>query len=833
MNFRLTAFLFGAIFVLGLGLLVLSFMGDDGAAGDILMEELVATEPDQIDTLEIERQISSGTDTLKLQRNPETEEWRIVEPYDAPADSVAVDQLVAALLKAKPVAYRGITNNRTLYELDPPALRVTLRHGERSSTINCGLVEPGGGGVVFVTTSSRPDRPLATEREGLEPLFRDPTGSGSASDIVKWAGDFREKSVFPVGPSDAEFRVLTISLNADGKTVSLGPSPTGGWEFTNPTGWGAADAQGDPTPTPGTFTGVGQLLKAITSLRATDATDFQDGLSPQELEKRGLTPQNRVTVDLVLKGGNKTTVYIGNQFSPTANNGATPPAVGKWWVQIPGQSGVIHAMGGDLSGLRAVIADPDPLRDRNLLPSTYDANRIDGFDLANGSTKLRKVGNPTTEWRLYGQPDYGDPKAASPSEVAKIVNVLTRRRTVRSFPTGNDANFGEGSVTVKIWADGFNNPVANAEPKQTGIPVELTFGKAEGDAVHVRRKLPNGTTTYFLVPQEFELSAGGAKTAYIAVANTPRTGVLSTTVQDFNSTIADKLTVAGSDVNYQVELDKSVSSRGERVWRFAADGTGPGGIKYTKGDRADTGRVEDLLVKLATIDDATPVRVAAEASTPEELGRFGLGANPRLRVAVGIAKNERVYEFGSPVADKPEEAYLQQPGNKTVFIVRKLLPDQFATADLRNRDLFRLDAAQIAKIEVVGWGAQLGKPGKLLMEKQGDKWVATTAPLPDYAVDPRKVMELLRALDNLKVVEFTSENDILPKHGLDNDKTLFQVVVMNAAGAHHLYLRIGASDGGNVYALTNRVPGSKPIITVPEAPFTGFQAGPGSFRAAE
>src|SRR5207245_1446241 len=87
MNFRLSAILFGVIFVAGLVLLVLSFTGDDKPPTTTLLEELAGLKPAEIDAVEFER---DGGSRFKIVRDPSnTARWNIVEPYTARADAGA------------------------------------------------------------------------------------------------------------------------------------------------------------------------------------------------------------------------------------------------------------------------------------------------------------------------------------------------------------------------------------------------------------------------------------------------------------------------------------------------------------------------------------------------------------------------------------------------------------------------------------------------------------------------------------------------------------------------------------------------------------------------
>src|SRR5262249_10122219 len=157
---------------------------------------------------------------------------------------------------------------------------VTLRHGEKSSTIKLGKVTVGGDkGIVFVSTSARPKRPMAVQRGVLAALFQE-QGGGKAVNLAKGVGDFRAKQVFPSDLRGAVGEDISgISLSARGKTLSLAQSGRG-WKFTSPAGWGEADPTGDAAALPGGFTGVRPLLMALTGLQALSAGDFLENPTP-------------------------------------------------------------------------------------------------------------------------------------------------------------------------------------------------------------------------------------------------------------------------------------------------------------------------------------------------------------------------------------------------------------------------------------------------------------------------------------------------------------------------------------------------------------------------
>ncbi|MBA4063251.1 MAG: hypothetical protein C0501_05980 [Isosphaera sp.] len=842
MNFRLPAVLFGTILVLGAVLLIFSLTGEEKETATGVAEELAGTKPDQVDAVEVARPGGGGFKFVRDGKAP----WRVAEPYAAKADQAAVGQLVAALLQAKPVAHPELKNNPAAHGLQPAGLSVTLRAGGKASTVNLGDLTFGeGGGVVFVTTSARPTRPMAIPRSAVEPLLRGSAAVGPAADQAKGVADFRAKTVFPADARGAGDDVAAVTVAAKGKTLSLARSAAGGWTFVSPPDWGAADPSGDAAAPPGTFTGVSRLLGTLTSLQAQTAADFVDNPSPQDLEKYGLNDgnPNRVKVELRTKEGETTTAYVGNKADAAPAAGALPGS-GKWWVKVDGQPGVVRATGGDLAGLAAVVENPDPLRDRNLL--AFDKSRVDGLDL--GPVKLRRVGfGAAAQWKLYGNPAAGDPQPAAPAEVNRVLDLLTERRTVTGFPKGDPGAFGPADPVVKVWADGFE-PAAppkkdekvdpKAEPKEKAGPVTLTFGRKQGDAVNVRRVSADGKTTdYLLVSDRVKVEGTKDPVDPMAVVTKTRLDFLDRDLKRFTASTVGKLVVQGAATYDLDRAEGADPSAGGPGWKFAQDAKGPLGQAYKAGDLADTPTVQGLLDPLATTFMVT--RFVDEAPTPQKLDEYGLGSNVRMRVTVGLRETgpddkERVFEFG---ADAPggAEVYARQKGRQAVFTLPKSLPDQFTGADLRNKSIFRIDPAAVTSVTVTGWGAPFGgTPGKLVLRKnKSGVWEAAESVTKGYAVDPVKVAGFLSLVSNTRVRAFTADRqEPGDRHKFNDGKVLFDVLIGTAADTHALYFRLGgpADPGGSeAYALTNRLPADRNICVVDAALFRAYRDAPGAF----
>ncbi|MFM8274734.1 MAG: hypothetical protein ACKODX_20720, partial [Gemmata sp.] len=458
MNFRLTAALFGIVAVLLVTFLVLSLGEKKEPKAASLASELTLAgkKADDVDVVEFER---PGSGPLVIARTDKNKNlWQIQKPINTPAEAARVGQVVNALLRAKPTPYQDISTNPAVHGLDPASLKITLRAGDTSSTVSLGDLTLGDKGVVFVTSSSQPKRPMAVRRGDLDALFREPK-DGKAGDLAKWTPDFRSPNVFPSDSRAAGEDVSAVRLELPNKKKELAlarPNPTGPWRFDSPTGWGDADTEGDAAGSPNTFTGVRRLLGALTSVSAANPTDFID--SPKDLKEYGLNPDNPdlVKVRVQTREGQSATVLFGKSEGAAAP-GMPPQGPGaKMYVQVEGQPGVIRATAADLSGLVGVINDPSPLRDRTLIGA--DRAKADGIDIVlagQPATKLRRSGQLPL-WKLYGGPN--DPQNTNGEAVNKLLDVVFARRTIKDFPASNPANFAAVPVTLFVWADGFNQP---------------------------------------------------------------------------------------------------------------------------------------------------------------------------------------------------------------------------------------------------------------------------------------------------------------------------------------------------------------------------------------
>ena len=832
MNFRQTAVLIAAVFAVVVVLLVITYTADDATpVTDVLTEELAAAKPEDIDSVEIDRDTSGR---LKFVRTDAAKNnWEIVEPYRAPADPIAVQAVISALMRAKPTAYKGLSGNPAVHGLDPPSLKVTLHKGsDKASTVNLGDVTIGGrDAVVFVTTSARPGRPMAVPRADLDPLFRDPRGGSKAGDLAKWVADYRVKSVFP-GDSRAlgeDVASIKLSLPNKQKELALSRTPSGGWKFDSPAGWGEADTDGDPAASANTFTGVTPLLRTLTNLAAGSPADFIE--QPKPLKEYGLNPDNPdlVRVEMTTRDGKSAVAFLGKTEAaaapPPALPGMPPPSGGKVYVRIDGQPGVIRATAGELGGLVPVITDPAPLRDRDLL-HVERGKQIDGVDIllaGQPPTKLRRV--LPGDWKLYGGP--GDPQNANAAAVARVLDVVNAKRAVKGFPPPNPANFAAISATLDVWVDGFK-PAADAkgEPVKSGEAVKLEFGRKEGDSVYVRRTRPGGVVNEFLLPAMLKVGAGTETVDVLKAVAQSRLDLLDPSLPTFSPDGVVKVAVSGQ-ANYVLEKDAQPDPyTKEPVWRYAAP--------PPAGRTADARNLEEMLRLLGTTQSVS--RYVDEQPSPAKLTEYGLSP-PRLKVVVSVPGGDRVYEFGRDTAD-PNAVYARVGGKAAVFTLPRLILDKFLTPQLRDRAIFRdLPVARVNRLELKGWGNLLGNsPITLILEKNpAGVWVvpaAAAGAAPNapagFAVDPAKVNAFLELLSRTRAKSF-EPGPPNAKHGFGDPNQFLEVKVQWPGGAVALNIGATADAGATYYVWSSWLPQTDPVFTVDGPPFKPFKEKPGGF----
>lgn len=848
MNFRTTAILFGIVFALGVVLLALSLMEEDKApSGELVLAGLAGVKPEEVDTVELDR----GGSRLVMKRTGK-DNWEITEPITTRADAAAVDRVIGALLGARATTYPELSANPAVHGLDNPGLRVTLRAGDKSDTLNVGDVTIGGSKAVgFVTTPTR-KRPMAVSRADLEPLFRE-AKAGKAGDLAKWTNDYRVKQVFAVDTRTAAEDLTGIKVSVPNKKQEVALSRSaGGWKFDTPPGWGDAAVTGD-TGTAGSaaITGVRGLVNAVVNLQAASADDFID--SPKDLKEYGLNPDNpdRIRVEIKPKDGPAEVAFIGKKQEPAPAappGGAQPPAPpAKVYVQREGSNAVVHvgASADTINNLAALAANPDPLRDRDLVKDT-DRSRIDAIDIATGgqTTKLRKAPG-SAEWKLYGGPN--DPQTANQDAVKKLLDLLTHPHVVKDFPPANDANFtpAETKAEVKLWADAIKanpDPKADpkAEPKVEGPPTVLVFGKTDPEGINVRRTLASGAKTDVRLPAKVKV--GGAVAPFggpspseevdvAAAVKKTRLDFLDPSLKPFSPFQVDRLVIQNGANVTEVVREKSTGTPGEEKWKFVKPDP-----------RKDRPVDADTMTQLLPMLPQKADRFLAETPSEADLVKWGLDPKgPRLKVTLGLdtgpppvggappanADKERVYSFGNPTADG-NSVYARVEGKAAVFAAPKAVFERFSTADLRDKTVVRFDRAKVKQVRLRGWKEKTGFEVALTFDRKDGTWVVAKAP-GKYDLDPAKVDKFLDAVNGLRAKAFVA-GPPKPEYKLTPEANGLEVVI-GLEGSPAITLFVGAPTDGDtsLYVQTSTLPAGENVVTVAADVFKGYKAESGSF----
>lgn len=735
MNFRLTAILFGVVLLLVVGLLIYALTSGDpsqtgdtgpfaslGKAEDVTVVELARTQPRD----------------EKLVFEKKDGKWRLTAPASSPADSAALDKLVADLLALKPTEHAPV--ERSAVGLGRPAVTITLRAGDKSVAVHVGDTTTGGEqAVTFVAPASDPNvRPVAVPTRGFRnSLFRsgEVVRDGSAAILMKWRSDFRTKQLLTVDVKDPETDGTTLALARGDKKLALARKD-GEWRFTQPAEYGLADASGSPEPDSARFTGVRPLLNSVQFLGITSSNDVKEDVPTADLPQYGLADADTpLKVQFAAKDKPTQTLFIGKRVEQDGK----PLVPTRHFVRVEGDPAVFTVTTDAFDRLANTLADPTPLRSRDLLPPTRFA-KIDAADsTAGGGFKLRRVGaGADARWELYGGPK--DPTEANTGAVQAALTRLSAPRVATDvLPKPDDAAFDaqnlQGELTV--WFEGADKkPVAIKDgapppdpPAPTGEPITLRVGRqftkkvprpdgiTEDRPMAVVRRTQGKESADFEVPQEVA-----------ALAVQPRLKLVNARLPSFAPPTATRLVLFRDKV------------RTEYVKSAATDPAYPRGL-WTVGENgptADGDGVMDVLNRLAFLQPPLALEWA------DDLKPLGLDpADPTLSAKVTLPADkggtrDEEYHFGSPVKGDDKSVYAKVVGKPFVYAVPAAEVARLRTADLTDKVAFRVPRDKLLRLELSGW-RQLSADKKettVKAEPKGGVWVLTepAGATPDAAL---------------------------------------------------------------------------------------------------
>src|SRR5205823_7698723 len=106
------------------------------------------------------------------------------------------------------------------------------------------------------------------KRSDLAPLFRDGSKDGKASQLAKWAPEYRLKRLIGVEIFDVVNQAKALKIKAGGKEMALSRGAGSEWKFDLPPGYGSVDIAGDSATKPDVITGLRALAGMLPGLSA-------------------------------------------------------------------------------------------------------------------------------------------------------------------------------------------------------------------------------------------------------------------------------------------------------------------------------------------------------------------------------------------------------------------------------------------------------------------------------------------------------------------------------------------------------------------------------------
>jgi len=812
---------------------------------------------DNIDTLEIEYG-NPVTEKLVFVRE-NGKRWKMTEPKPSRVESSAVDGIVSAFLSARTEANADLTTNLALHGLDKPTVIVTLKRGtDLSETISLGNLTIGSDkGVVYVTTSDKPDVPQAISRSSLRALWKtiDPKNPPKNSDAlayVRTMPDFRTLKLLNIDMPQGFEEAQQIS-KIEGKNELVLSKIGSDWLIEKPAGMGNADPDGGPPTVDQSITGVRPLVSNISSYRATDPADFVE--DTKDLAKYGLDSANPTLLKIsitrkALAGdapASTEVLLIGKNVDD---------AGAKVYAMLQGDSVIAKVTGGpSVKSLRNLVAEPKLIRDRNLLRVTM--TNVDALQLTAGSDTidLFKVGAPA-QWTMFDSAEAV--QSVNQSIVEALTTALAEPRKITNFPAAGQTDaalgFDKPQGELKLWTDGIvkeepkkeepKDPTKKEEPKKDEKPVvkkpklkgepnvKLIFGKTEGDFIYVRRVVGSATTDA-MVPESL-----------FTLVKRKRVEYLDPKLPTFVTTLVTKVSIdrkAGDGVkavNTVIErASKDDKPAIQATWNILAPDA-------AKGRNADPIKVNTILANLSGL---RPVKLIADKPSPDALASWGLATDAPLLKAVVEFKEpvdgakERTFLFGKTTEDG-QAVYAKIAGTDLVFTVtKKFFIDSMVDPDMMDMVVFRIDKTKVKKLKLSGWADIVGSVQVREVEKKGEFW-SFVGPV-GYELDPRKVETFLEEILSPRAEKFvTFKTGPTPDQGFDLTKGAMEIEVTVDGVEKPITLMLGKADTVKIergtdtnplplsvyYGQTNQLPGD--VFVLLQDRFKSVRSIPAVFR---
>jgi hypothetical protein len=861
MNFKTTYILFAVLVAMLVLFLVAQRSGKRPGEEETayVLPTLAKADTKDINGVEIDINGSKSGKIIFARRD---NNWVLLHP-DARADASQVNLLVSELNRASKDERADMTGGPALYGLDHPVAVVTIRAGsEKEWKLNIGKASAGKeDAVIYVTSSERPNEPMAVRRSSIDALIKDVDDKGNVE--FKTAADYRSKTLL----ADNGMDITWLKLQEEKKEpLVLDKTGENHWHFEKPA-YGDADYEGEPAPpggpaTPHKITGVRDLLQAVADIRVESNEDFGAAdASGTELADKGLEKgKEKLRIEAKIQpafGGEdkkqpvQDALLIGKKADDKGD---------KFYARLESDKNIVKVPAAKVDAVLKVFGNPAILRNHDL--TQIDTAKVDAIDVqpANANAfKLRKTGDPAV-WKIY---DSSKVHEADSATVQALLTALTVKRLVKEFPEASrtDAELGldHPSVVLALWSEGVKKEEAKkdeekkeekdkeakkdekkddkgkeakkddkkdakteaakkeekkdtyAEPKlkDEKPTVRFSFGKKEKDLVYVKREA-GGEVARVAVPASVLDKVSEGKVAYFD-RKLPTFG----SVADVNKVVFNRGTTT-------YEIDKTAKDdKTPATWKIKQP-------KEFTGRTADLGKVDRLL---SDLHDLQLERFVTDSPTPADLDRFGLGT-PATRAVLTVVKpdkktEEMTYLFGKETDDK-SGVYAKQSGRDLVFVVRRNVVTDMQ-GDLQDPTVFTFELSKVKGTKMTGWGEFSGVPFTLELERKGPQNYTAKAPA-DFKVDGAKVENFVSGLTHLRAERFLGPKGAgNPEYKVDLKEGGLDVVITVDGEKEPYHLTIGGPSGADgYYATTNKLPNE--VFVLPKGILADVKSRPAYFK---
>jgi hypothetical protein len=826
MNFKTTYILFGIL----IGLLAIfglkQMFGTKPGEELYVMNDLrrAKVTADDIDTLEIER-ARPKEEKLVFVLDRDTKQWRMIQPFEARADSYAVNQVVRNIVNARKEerSKADVTSDLEKFGLQPPAEVVVLKQGpDKAWKLNIGKESVGGptDAVVYVTSTGQLKMPMAVKRSDLDGAFKD-------------VNDFRSKELLvESGDVGSTVNVRAIKLNeAQHPPVVLHKGSDDRWRFEQPS-YGEASYEGD-TPAAGEtqkrITGVRDLLTDLDNLRVEASADFAaDNVT--DFAKYGLeaSKPERLRVEIERKpSGGSTGEEKKEPVTRVLLIGKKADDKGeKLYARLEGESSVVRLPAKNIESISKVAENPAVLRNRDLVD--IDQAKTDAIDIqaAGSLVKLRK---PLATWQLY---EGATAKNADDPSVQELLRALTAKRQVESFPDPSkekELGFDKPTAVVSLWVDGLKKEEAKKEEekqskdakseskktekketephlKDAKPTVKLTFGKKDNNAVYVRRESGNDKAIV-AVPATLLSKVDQGRLAY-----------LDRTLPSFseNADVAGLLLERGGQT-FDIEKEKK-DDKTPGVWKLKQP-------KDLAGRTANAVNLDNIVAELRGLHTD---KLVSDKASPAALEEYGL-KSPALKATVkvkdkdGKKSEDWTYFFGKETPDKAGR-YAKESKSELIFVVKPSVVEVLG-AELQDPTVFHFDPDKVKSVKVVGWKEAVGYTFTLELEqKSPNTWTAKSP--ADFRLDSEQAEAFTVDLSHLKATRFIGRQaSAKPEYKLAPADRTLQIELTLEGEKSPLTLTIGALDAKEkgYYAQSSTLP--KDVFLIAQDQFEKLASG--------